>query len=60
MSNSLKSVREILLYAYAEDIVDETEFMLLYDANKSREIYPYWNFERFDLENFDDARQISS
>ena len=59
MSNSLKSVREILLYAYAEDIVDETEFMLLYDANKSREIYPYWNFERFDLENFDDAQSLT-
>ena len=38
MSSSLKSVRETLLYAYAEDIVDETEFMLLYDANKSTEI----------------------
>ena len=56
MSNSLKSVRETLLYAYAEDIVDEIEFILLYDANKSRRIYPYWNFERFDLENFDDAQ----
>ena len=59
MSNSLKSVREILLYAYAEDIVDETEFMLLYDANKSRKIYPYWNFEKFDLENFDDAQCLT-
>ena len=52
MSNSLKSVWEILLYAYAEDIVDKTDFMLLYGANKSREIYLYWNFYRFDLENF--------
>ena len=34
MSNSLKSVWEILLYAYAEDIVDKTDFMLLYGANK--------------------------
>ena len=53
MSNSLKSVSEILLYAYAEDIVDKADFMLLYHANKSREIYLYWNFERFDVENFD-------
>ena len=55
MLNILKPVREILLYAYAENIVDETEFMLLCDANKSREIYPYGNFERFDSENFDDV-----
>ena len=41
MSNSLKSVREILLCAYTEDIVDKTEFMPLYDTNKSREIYSY-------------------
>ena len=59
MSNSLKSVREILLYPYAEDIVDETEIMLLYDANKSRKIYPYWNFEKFDLENFDDGQCLT-
>ena len=37
----LEVVTEILLYAFAEDIVDETEYMLLYDANKSREIYAY-------------------
>ena len=59
MSSSLKSVRETLLYAYAEDIVGETEFMLLYDANKSTEIYPYWNFERFDLENFEDVQCLT-
>ena len=59
MSNSLKSVREILLYAYAENIVGETEFMLLYDANKSKEIYPYWNFEWFNLETFDDAQCLT-
>ena len=59
MSNSLKSVWEILLYAYAEDIVDKTEFMLLCDANKSREIYPYWSFETIDLENFDDAQCLT-
>ena len=59
MSNSLKSVREILLYAYAEDIVGETEYMLLYDVNKSRKIYPYWNFEKFDLGNIDDAQCLT-
>ena len=33
--------------------------MLLYDANKSREIYPYWNFERFNLENFDNVQCLT-
>ena len=49
----------MLLYGYVEDIVDETEFILLYDANKSREIYPYWNFKRFDLQNFVDAQCLT-
>ena len=49
----------MLLYAYVEDIVDETEFILLYDANKSREIYPYWNFKRFDLQSFVDAQCLT-
>ena len=33
--------------------------MRLYDVNKSREIYAYWNFERFDLENFDDSQYLT-
>ena len=33
--------------------------MLLYDANKSWEIYPYWNFERFDLKNFDNTQSLT-
>ena len=40
------------LHAYAEDIVDNTEFMLLYEI-------PYWNFERFDLENFDNVQCLT-
>ena len=27
--------------------------------NKSRKIHPYWDFERFDLENFDDAQCLT-
>jgi len=31
-------------------------FLLLYDANYSREIYPYWNFPSFDLNDWNDTR----
>lgn len=32
---------------------------MLYEANYSREIYPYWNFERFNLDTFDDAQCLT-
>ena len=53
---SLKSVRDLLVASYAQDLIDDVEFLLLYNENMSREIYPYWNFERFDLDLWDDGR----
>ena len=44
------------LYAYAEYITDDNEFMKIYDTNKSMEIYGYWNFEKSNLEYSDDAQ----
>ena len=41
-------MREALLLAYATDAIDAAEFALLYDANSSRELFPYWKFEKFD------------
>ena len=53
---SLSAVRDSLLISYADNLLDDTEFLLLYDASYSRESYPYWKYDRFDLESWDDAQ----
>lgn len=47
--SGLKAARDTLCLAYDQNIIDEYEFVLLYDANKSREIFPYWKYEQFDF-----------
>jgi len=49
LGNGLRAIQDLLLVLYTEGLLDEEEFLLLYDANYSREIYPYWNFPSFDL-----------
>ena len=48
----LKDVREHILFAYDDNLINDEEFVLLYDANKSRNPdFPYWQYEKFDLAN---------
>ena len=49
----LKNARDPFLYAHAEDFIDDIKFFLLYDGSYSREVYLYWKFHSFDLDNFD-------
>ena len=51
----LQSVREVLLVCYFEDTIDDVEFTVLYEENYSREIFPYWKYDKFDLDGWDDA-----
>ena len=51
---SLHSARDALLIAYADGIIDDIELMLLLDDNNSRESYPFWKFENFNLDAWDD------
>ena len=51
----LQSVRDILLVSYFEDAIDDVEFTVLYEENYSREIFPYWKYDKFDLNGWDDA-----
>ena len=53
---SLKATRDAILVAYSFDVIDDFEFALLYDLNKSREIFPFWKFEKFNLESLDEAQ----
>ena len=48
----LQSVREGLLLALYRNIIDDYEFALLYDANFYREVFPYWKYDRFNIDNW--------
>lgn len=54
-SRGLQAARDALCIAYDQNVIDDLEFALLYDANKSREIFPYWKFQPFDLSSWDDT-----
>ena len=50
-----KEIRDICLGAYSFDIIDDTEFVLLYDLYKSKNPdIPYWCYEKFNLEKLND------
>ena len=51
----LQSVREALILSFDQNIIDENDFVLLYDVNKSRELFPYWKFCFWNLESWDDT-----
>ena len=51
----LRDVREALLFAYTFDLIDDVEFDLLYDVNRSKNPdVPYWKYNNFDLESLTD------
>ena len=52
---ALRHVRDCLLLANAHNIIDDEEFAILYDYNKSKNPdFPYWNYNKFDLEKLTD------
>ena len=53
---SFRDTREVVVQCYDEGLVDDDEFILLYEANISKNPeFPYEEYERFDLEEMDDA-----
>ena len=53
---SYREIRNLFLLSFAEDVIDATDFALLYDVNTSHNPdFPYWNYDQFDLENMSDA-----
>lgn len=50
----LQSVRDALTLAYAENYISDAEFVLLYEYNRSKPVFPYWKFNAFNLETWDD------
>ena len=53
--SSLDTVRDALLIARYEEIIDDVDFALLNEANLSRPAYPYNKFDRFDIDAWDDS-----
>ena len=54
MMSSLATVRDSLVIAHSQNSIDDVEFVLLYDANMSKPVFPYSKFERFDIDNWED------
>ena len=54
-NRSLRAVREQILFAYAENIIDADDYLLLYDDNQSKPIYPLWKYNTFNVGMIDDA-----
>ena len=55
---SLKALRNQLVLSYAENVIDSEDLILLYDANMSKGIYPYWKYSHFYIKTFDDEQGI--
>ena len=55
-NRSLRALREQILISYAYDVIDSDEYVLLYDANQSKDTYPYWNYQPFDIGMIDDEQ----
>lgn len=57
---SFKKVRDSLVYCLADDILDEEDFILLYDAYSSvNPSYPYWEYDDFCVNYFDSSECLT-
>lgn len=53
---SFKDTRNALLLSYDNGLINDEEFVLLYEANTSENLeFPYYNYPRFHLGNKDEA-----
>ena len=57
---SFEKVRNALVYSLVDEIIDEEEFVLLFDAYKSvNPSYPYWEYDCFCLDSFDSSECLT-
>lgn len=51
----LREIRNCLLLFHDQKLIDDEEFILLYDLNRSKNPdFPYWRYDRFDLDRLSD------
>ena len=47
---ALADVQELLVNAYFDDLLNDEEFVLFYELNRTRNPpFPYWKYDPFDL-----------
>ena len=57
---SIREIREALLLTYDQQLINDEEFVLLYDLKASKNPdYLHWNYDRFDLNNWTDDECIT-
>lgn len=57
---SFENVRNVIVFAYADGLIDEEEFLILYEEYQSTNLaYPYWDYDRFSLDNLDASECIT-
>ena len=57
---TFRKVRELLLLSFDDGDISDDEFLLLYDANNSKNPdFPYHNYEHFDLEELDESECLA-
>jgi len=57
---TFRKVCELLLVSYDDGDISEDEFLLLYDANSSKNPdFPYQNYEHFDLQEFNESECLA-
>ena len=53
--SSLRNVRNALLISHSSNLINDEEFLMLHNLNSSKNPdFPYWNYQKFDLENLSD------
>ena len=59
MANMLER-RNVVVEAFGDGLLNDEEFVLLYDLSSSRNLnIPYWQYWNFDLNNMQDDECIS-
>ena len=54
--SSFKAIRELTLLSYAENLLYDDEFLVLWEGNQSKNPdFPWDRYSPFDLENMDEA-----
>ena len=44
-ASGLQAVRDVMLAAYFDDIIEDVEFAVVYEENYSKKLFPYWKYE---------------
>ena len=57
---AFRDVRNFLLISLADDIIDDEEFIVLYDLYSSRDPdFPYGHYTAFDLDALDESESVA-